>query len=80
MGVQVGFLVGRVGSAGRPAWFWRLSDIRTSNYPGRQAAFPHVRETYGVRLREINIGVIAYGAMWGYGVGPPSLWNPSIGE
>ena len=31
-----------------------------------------------VRLPEINFGAVAHRAMWGYGVGPPSAWNPSI--
>jgi hypothetical protein len=31
-----------------------------------------------VRLLEIDIGTVAYRAMWGYGVDPPSAWNRSI--
>jgi hypothetical protein len=31
-----------------------------------------------VHLLELNIGAVAYRAMWGMGVGPPSAWNPSI--
>lgn len=30
------------------------------------------------RALQINLGAIAYRAMRGYGVDPPSLWNPSI--
>jgi hypothetical protein len=32
----------------------------------------------GTLMLEIDLGPVAYGAMWGYGVDPPSAWNPSI--
>jgi hypothetical protein len=72
MGVQVGFHGGSSRFRGRPAWLWSLSDSGpAAALDGRQ----HFCTSEGmrpVRLLEINIGTVAYRAMWGYGVDPPS--------
>jgi hypothetical protein len=71
MGVQVGFH----GGSSRFRWPSSLilapERLRTSSCPRRRAAFPHVREHTARPLPEVNIGAVAYRAMWGYGVGPP---------
>jgi hypothetical protein len=64
------------GSAGRPAWFWPLSDSGPAAALHGRQPFCTSQGIRPVRLLEINIGAVAYRAMWGYGVGPPSLWNP----
>jgi hypothetical protein len=65
----------RAGSAGRPAWLWPLSDSGTSGCLGGRQRFCTSEGIRPVRLPEINIGAVAYRAMWGYGVGPPSDTN-----
>ncbi len=67
-----------VGSAGRQAWFWPLSDSGPAAAPGGRQRFCTSESIRPVRLLEINIDTVAYRAMWGYGVDPPSIWNPSI--
>jgi hypothetical protein len=76
MGVQVGFMGVRVGSAGRQAWFWPLSDFGPAAALDGRQRFCTSEGIRPVRLLEINISTVAYRAMWGYGVDPPSLWNP----
>ena len=72
MGVQVVFMGVRVGSAGRPAWFWPLSDSGPAAALDSRQRFCMSEGIGPVRLLEINIGAVANGATWGYGVGPPS--------
>src|ERR1035441_687643 len=79
MGVQVGFMGVRVGSAGRQAWFWPLSDSGPAAALNGRQRFCTSDGIRPVRLLEINIGAVAYRAMWGYGVDPPSAWNPHHG-
>jgi hypothetical protein len=79
MGVQVGFMGVRAGSAGRPAWSWPLSDSGPAAALDGRQRFCTSESIRPVRLLEINIGAIAYRAMWGYGVGPPTDLNPHDG-
>jgi hypothetical protein len=69
MGVRVGF-------AGRQTWFWPLSDSGPAATLGGRQRFCTSESIRPVRLLEINIGTVAYRAMWGYGVGPPADFNP----
>ena len=68
MGVQVG-------SAGRQAWFWPLSDSGPAAALGGRQRFCTSESIRPVGLLEINIGTVAYRAMWGYGVDPPADMN-----
>jgi hypothetical protein len=74
MGVRIGF-------AGVQLWFYGSTRLRFDCGSRWQIAFLHVRDKSlpeGARVLEIDFGAVAYGAMWGYGVDPPSLRNPSI--
>src|SRR6266536_1569656 len=62
----------RVGSAGRQAWFGPLSDSGPATALDGRQRFCTSEGIRPVRLLEINIGTVAYRAMWGYGVDPPS--------
>ena len=66
------FMGVRVGSAGRHAWFWPLSDCGPAAALDGRQRFCTSEGIRPVRLLEINIGAIAYRAMWGYGVDPPT--------
>src|SRR5713226_983497 len=72
------FMGVRVGSAGRQAWFWPLSDSGPAAALDGRQRFCTSESMRLVRLLEINISAVAYRAMWGYGVDPPSAWNPSV--
>ena len=76
MGVQVAFMGVRVGSAGRPAWLWPLSDSGPAAALDGSQRFCTSEGIRPVRLLEINIGTVAYRAMWGYGVYPARDLNP----
>jgi hypothetical protein len=73
MGVQVGSMVVQVGFAGR---LHKLPWPRIARYVRFKHTFLQVNGPNGpARNRsalQINLGTIAYGAMWGYGVDPPS--------
>jgi hypothetical protein len=73
MGGQVGFH----GGSSRFRWPSSLALapewLLASGCPRSQAAFCTSEAIRPVRLLEINIGTVAYRAIWGYGVGPPSL-------
>ena len=66
------------------AEFCGSTGVRASRNSSRQIAFLHVKghkiAAEDTRILEINLGAVAHRAMWGYGVDPPSAWNPSIGE
>ena len=66
------FMGVRVGSAGRQAWFGPLSDSGPATALDGRQRFCTSEGIRPVRLLEINIGTVAYRAMWGYGVDPPS--------
>ncbi len=57
-------------------WFHGSRRLRFDRGSKRQIAFLHVRghkSFYeGARVLEIDVGAVAYEAMWGYGVDPPS--------
>jgi len=72
MGVQVGFHGVRVGSAGRQAWFWPLSDSGPAAPLGGRQRSCTSEGIWPVRLLEINISAVAHRAMWGYGVDRPA--------
>ena len=80
MGFKSVFMGVEVGSAGCQAWFWPLSHSGPAVALGGRQRFCTSEGIRSVRLPEINIGAIAHRAMWGYGVDPPSIWNPSIWE
>jgi hypothetical protein len=79
MGVQVGF-------HGGSSWFrWPSSlvlapeGLQTSSCLDGRQRFCTSEGIQPVRLLEINIGTVAYRAMWGYGVDPPADMNPRLG-
>jgi hypothetical protein len=73
MGVQIGFAGVQVGPAA-------VRDHESADTPRQQIAFLHVKairfRCQGAWMLEIDLGAVAHRAMWGYGVDPPSLWNP----
>jgi hypothetical protein len=73
MGVRVGFTEIQAGLCGS-------TRIRASHHSRRQIAFlqvnDHIAPAGGPWVLEIYLGTVAHGAMWGYGVDPPSDVNP----
>jgi hypothetical protein len=73
MGFKSVFMGVRVGSAGRQARFSPLSHSGPASDLDGRRCFCTSEGIRPVRLLEINIGAVADRAIWGYGLGPPSL-------
>src|SRR5260370_12452381 len=80
MGVQVGFHGGSSRFASRQAWLWPLNHSGPAAALDGRQRFCTSESMRPVRLLEINISAVAYGAMWGYGVGLGHSISPSAAE